>query len=81
MKTQSFPKLLLYVVLCCTLVVGLGFMAGCKGSDGSNGANGVNGTNGTNGTNGSTGNNQIAMQNNDYTVGITGVTIDPGVYN
>jgi len=80
MKTQSFPKLLLYVVLCCTLVVVLGFMAGCKGSDGSNGANGVNGTNGTNGTNGSTGNNELAQQNNDYTVKITGVTIDPGVF-
>ncbi len=43
MKTQSFPKLLLYVVLCCTIVVGLGLMAGCKGDNGSNGAPGAPG--------------------------------------
>ncbi len=39
MKTQSFPKLLLYVALCCTLVFAFGLLTGCKGSDGSNGIN------------------------------------------
>ncbi len=59
MKTQSYSKLLLYVVLCFTLVVGLGLMSGCKGSNGAAGANGVNGTNGTNGVNGTNGTNGV----------------------
>ena len=69
MKTQSYPKLLLYVVLCCTLVVVLVPMAGCKGSDGSNGANGANGINGTNGTN--------LSSVLTYTTGIDSVTFSP----
>ncbi len=69
MKTQLYPKLLLYVVLCCTLVVGLGLMAGCKGSNGSNGANGAPGINGTNGTN--------LSSVLTYTTGIDSVTFSP----
>ncbi len=55
MKTQSFPKLLLYVVLCCTLVVGFGLMAGCKGDNGSAGATGATGATGETGATGATG--------------------------
>jgi OmcA/MtrC family decaheme c-type cytochrome len=55
MKTQSFPKLLLYVVLCCTLVVGLGLMAGCKGDNGAAGPAGPAGADGATGPTGPAG--------------------------
>jgi len=53
MKTQSLPKLFIYVALCFTLLFAFGIMAGCKGSDGANGTNGTNGTNGAPGPAGS----------------------------
>ncbi len=38
MRTQSFPKLFMYIVLCCAVLVTFSFMTGCKGSDGAAGA-------------------------------------------
>ncbi len=52
MSKQSFFRFVMYASLCVVLVMSLGLMTGCKGSDGANGAPGLNGANGSNGTNG-----------------------------
>ncbi len=51
MKKKSFPKLLMYISLCCILTFSLGLVAGCKGSTGDTGAQGPTGPPGPSGQN------------------------------
>ena len=51
MRTQMLSKLL-YLVLCCALVLSIGVISGCKGSSGSMGAPGATGPEGATGADG-----------------------------
>jgi len=52
MKKKSFSKMFMDLILCCSVLIIVALMGGCKGNDGANGANGLNGTNGINGIDG-----------------------------
>jgi OmcA/MtrC family decaheme c-type cytochrome len=74
MKRASLPQVLMYVILCFTLIFALGLMAGCKGDTGDAGAAGAPGATGPTGPTGPVG---VAAANEQCLVCHGPGTIEP----